>query len=123
MWALPVTEDQYGVHDRPEQASPEQAPRPSLDVVDMESELAYWRSRYLEFVQHPGLRYCDYEPAVKLGLDAYMRGHGRHMSAMRDELQACYRRIRGTARLDWEDACLIVERVWRRLYESDRLRR
>ncbi len=87
----------------------------SLDVVDMDSELAYWRSHYRGLVPRTGLRYSDHEPAVKLGLDAYMRAHGRDVGQMQEELRACYQRTRGGSRLEWEEARPVVEAVWRRL--------
>jgi hypothetical protein len=87
----------------------------SLDVVDLDSEVAYWRSHYRGLVPRPGLRYSDHEPAIKLGLDAYMRGHGRHIDEMHDELRDRYRRTRGGSRLDWDEARPVVAAAWRRL--------
>lgn len=88
----------------------------SLDVIDIDSEIAYWRHHYRGMVPRAGLRYSDHEPAVKLGLDAYMRGHGRHVKEMLEELRVCYQRTRGDSRLDWEEARPIIEAVWRRMH-------
>ncbi|MBX9403161.1 hypothetical protein K4L06_17770 [Lysobacter sp. BMK333-48F3] len=87
----------------------------SLDVVDMESELSYWRSHYRGLTHCEGLRYSDHEPALKLGLDAYMRSHGRSIDEMERELRDGYRRTRGGARLDWDQARVVVEAAWHRL--------
>lgn len=87
----------------------------SLDVIDIESELGYWRSHYRGLTHCEGLRYSDHEPALKLGLDAYMRGHGRSIDEMEQELRDGYRRTRGGSRLDWDQARGVVEAAWHRL--------
>lgn len=87
----------------------------SLAVLDLDSELAYWRNHYRGLVDRPGLRYSDYEPAVKLGLDAYMRSRGRTLEEMQDDIGVCYRRTRGASRLDWDEARTVVEAAWGRL--------
>lgn len=92
------------------------------DVVDMDSELLYWRGQYRVLVDRPGLRYSDYEPAVKLGLDAYMRSHGRGFREMEDDLIRCYKRVRGVSKLDWDEARPMVEAAWHRLEQRDRQR-
>lgn len=97
------------------QAAASPAAMQSLDVIDMESELGYWRSHYRGLSRCDGLRYSDYEPALKLGLDAYMRGHGRSIGDMEQELRDCYRRTRGGSRLDWDQAHSVVQAAWDRL--------
>lgn len=92
-------------------------------AVDLESELAYWRGHYRGLIDDVNLRYSDHEPAVKLGLDAYVRGHGRPFEEMVEELQVRYLRTRGLARLDWNEARVVVEAAWQRLFkrwESER---
>lgn len=86
------------------------------DVVDLDSELGYWRGHYRGLPGGSALRYGDYEPAVKLGLDAYMRARGRALDDMESELEACYRRTRGVSRLDWEQARAIVRLAWNHLH-------
>ncbi|MFK3648590.1 hypothetical protein ACI2IY_09115 [Lysobacter enzymogenes] len=86
------------------------------DVVDLDSELGYWRGHYRGLPGGSALRYGDYEPAVKLGLDAYMRARGRRLDDMEHELEICYRRTRGLSRLDWEQARAIVRLAWNHLH-------
>lgn len=88
---------------------------PGLEVLDLDSELSYWRNHYRGLVDRPGLRYSDYEPAVKIGLDAYMRSRGRTLDEMRDSIDVCYRRTRGTSRLESDEAHTVVEAAWNRL--------
>lgn len=84
----------------------------SPDVVDLESELGYWRQHYRSLPNSNGLRYRDYEPAIKLGLDAYMRSHGRELPEMEDELATCYRRVRGDSRMEWDQARRVILLAW-----------
>lgn len=86
------------------------------DVVDMDSELGYWRGHYRGLPGGSALRYGDYEPAVKLGLDAYMRSNGRALDEMDIELEMRYRRTRGGSRLDWDQARTIVRLAWNHLH-------
>lgn len=86
------------------------------DVVDMDSELGYWRGHYRGLPGGSALRYGDYEPAVKLGLDAYMRSNGRALEEMEAELETRYRRTRGGSRLDWEQARTVVRLAWNHLH-------
>ncbi|MEI2431167.1 MULTISPECIES: hypothetical protein [Lysobacter] len=86
------------------------------EVIDMESELGYWRGHYRGLPGGSALRYGDYEPAVKLGMDAFMRSRGRGIDDMEDELEACYRRTRGLSRLDWQQARAVVRLAWNHLH-------
>jgi hypothetical protein len=81
-------------------------------VLDMESELAYWRRYYRRLPGGGALRYGDYDPAVKLGLEAYMRSHGRGLAEMEEELMRCYKRTRGASRLEWDQARSVVKLAW-----------
>lgn len=87
----------------------------SPDAVDLDRELGYWRSQYRHLTARGGLRFGDYEPAVKLGLDAYMRGHSRALADIEDELRVCYARVRGVARLDWDEARDVVSAACERV--------
>ncbi|UNP29043.1 hypothetical protein [Lysobacter gummosus] len=87
----------------------------TTQFVNMESELAFWRAHYRRLGCGTGLRFADYEPAIKLGLDAYVRGNGRDFQELQEELLVRYARTRGGTRLDWSDAVTVVESAWRRL--------
>ncbi|MBT2747480.1 MULTISPECIES: hypothetical protein [unclassified Lysobacter] len=88
----------------------------SPDAVDLDAELSHWRRHHRGLlIDRTGLRFGDYEPALKLGLDAYMRGHGRSFSDMEEELRGCYRRVRGVSRLDWDEARIVVAAACERL--------
>ena len=86
-----------------------------VEAVDMEDEIAHWMRHYRNYV--PGFRSEDYLPALKLGLDAYLRGHGQDFDDMADNLQLCYARVRGRSRLDWNEALPVAMAAWTRLAE------
>ncbi|WP_242108282.1 hypothetical protein [Luteimonas aquatica] len=88
------------------------------EFVNMEAELGRWCDRYREFALGMGMRRSDYVPAVKLGIDAYVRAHGRPVDALKTELMGCYLRTRGVSRLSWDQAWPVVETVWRGLQKQ-----
>ncbi|MET4726905.1 hypothetical protein ABIE09_000699 [Lysobacter enzymogenes] len=89
--------------------------RLSRDAVDLDSELSYWRANYRALFGRPGLRFSDYEPAVKLGLDAYVRSLIEDRAQGEDELRDRYRRVHGASRLDWDDARAVAAAACERL--------
>ncbi|MFK3648660.1 hypothetical protein ACI2IY_09475 [Lysobacter enzymogenes] len=97
-------------------ANADRAPsRSSPDALDLDSELSYWRAHYRLLFGQPGLRFSDYEPAVKLGLDAYMRGQIEDRPQAEHELRDRYRRVHGASRLDWNDARAVAAAACERL--------
>jgi hypothetical protein len=92
-----------------------------VEAVNMEEEIAHWMRHYRNYV--PGFRSDDYLPALKLGLDAYLRGHGQDFDDMADNLQLCYARVRGRSRLDWNEALPVAMAAWTRLAERSSGRR
>ncbi|WP_206860745.1 hypothetical protein [Lysobacter changpingensis] len=86
-----------------------------VEAVDIDEEISYWMRHYRNYV--PRFRSEDYLPALKLGLDAYLRGHGQDFDDMADNLQLCYVRVRGNSRLDWNEALPVAMAAWTRLSE------
>jgi len=93
----------------------------AVEAVDMDEEIAHWMHHYRNYV--PGFRTQDYLPALKLGLDAYLRGHGQDFEAMTESLQTSYERVRGPSRLDWNEALPVAMAAWTRLAERNAVRR
>ncbi|MBU8977987.1 MULTISPECIES: hypothetical protein [unclassified Lysobacter] len=88
-----------------------------VEAVDMDEEIAHWMRHYRNYV--PRFRGEDYLPALKLGLDAYLRGHGQDFDEMADSLQLSYARVRGSSRLDWDEALPVAMAAWTRLSERN----
>ena len=86
-----------------------------VEAVNMDDEIAHWMRHYRNYV--PRFRSDDYLPALKLGLDAYLRGHGQDFDDMADSLQLSYVRVRGNSRLDWNEALPVAMAAWTRLSE------
>lgn len=87
----------------------------TVQVIDLDRELVYWRTHYRELAYRSDLRFEDLLPALKLGMDAYIRTRGEHFEALADRLAETYARVRGNSRLDWQRALPVAEAAWRRL--------
>lgn len=88
-----------------------------VEAVDIDDEIAHWMRHYRNYV--PRFRGDDYLPALKLGLDAYLRGQGQDFDDMADHLQMSYARVRGNSRLDWNEALPVAMAAWTRLAERN----
>lgn len=84
-------------------------------VIDLDRELAYWRNHYRELAYRADLRFEDMVPALKLGMDAYVRTRGERFDELADRMAETYARVRGNSRLDWQRALPVAEAAWRRL--------
>ena len=88
--------------------------------VDFDDELAYWRDNYenSRFFRD-GMEFRDYEPAVKLGINVFLRSHGRSFDELKDQLAESYERTRGKAPIEWSEASVAAGAAWQRM--ADRL--
>jgi len=84
-------------------------------TVNTDEEIAYWVGYYRALI--PDLRIEDYLPALKLGLDAYLRGQGQLFEYVTYNLQVSYIRVRGDSQLEWGEAFPVAMAVWNRLSE------
>ncbi|WP_226470294.1 hypothetical protein [Luteimonas panaciterrae] len=87
----------------------------SREFFNMESELHHWRGVYGDPSGGQIMARIDFEPAVKLGLDAFLRAGSKTMCELEEGLSQSYERTRGDSRLEWQQARPIVEAVMRRL--------
>lgn len=90
----------------------------SQTFVDFDRELLFWRDRYqsCRFFR-PGLEFGDYEPAIKLGINVFLRSHGRSFDELKDQLIESYERTRGTTSLEWSEASVAAGEVWQRMHD------
>jgi len=84
--------------------------------VDFDGELQFWRAhhRHHAFFR-PGLEFADYEPALKLGINVFLDGHGRTFDELRGQLAEAYERTRGNSPLEWNEAAAAAEAAWSRM--------
>ena len=84
--------------------------------VDFEDEVTHWRNHYRDSrFYRDGLDFRDFEASVKLGINAFLRSHGRSFSELKEQLADAYERTRGTTPLDWSEASIAAEAAWDRM--------
>ena len=88
--------------------------------VDFDDELNYWRESYSRCpFFRDGMEFPDYEPAVKLGINVFLRSHGRSFDELKEQLAESYERTRGNTPIDWSEASVAAGAAWQRM--ADRL--
>ena len=99
--------------------STETASPSTPSYVDFDGELDYWRAHYpnAPFCR-PGLSYEDYEPALKLGINAFLHGQVELFELHGEDLAEAYYRTRGRSPLDWNEAQPAAAAAWRRMHEK-----
>ena len=89
-------------------------------VVNIESELAYWRQCFQEKSFHQsGQRFEAYVPTFKFGYDAYLQHHRDPLDMLLPSLKARYEHSLPSAqRLDWARGQSIIKETWQRMREA-----
>lgn len=86
--------------------------------VDFDDEVGHWRENYASArFYREGLDFRDFEPSVKLGINAFLRSHGRTFNELKAQLADAYDRTRGVTPLDWSEASVAAEAAWNRMDE------
>jgi hypothetical protein len=79
-------------------------------------EERYWKDSYeTEPYYQSGLTFDDYAPAYRLGGESRSRLGARSFDEVESDLAGQYDEIRGTSRLEWEDAKHATRAAWDRL--------
>ena len=88
-------------------------------VVNIESELAYWRQCFEEKSFHQsGQRFEAYVPTFKFGYDAYLQHYRDSLEMLLPSLKARYEHsVPSTHRLDWARGQSIIKETWQRMQE------
>jgi hypothetical protein len=89
-------------------------------LVDIESELAYWRSVFptTEFA-HAALPYESFVPTIKFGYDCFLLFHHKPLAEVLPDLRKrYYDKVPVHQQLDWRWADQIVRHAWGRLRAS-----
>lgn len=87
--------------------------------VDFDDELRFWRGGYrTSCFYRPGIEFEDYEPALKLGINVFLRSHGRPFDELRDQLAESYQRTRDSSPLEWHEASAAAAAAWARMSEQ-----
>ena len=100
-------------------ASQENRMAPHGVVVNIESELAYWRQCFEQKSFHQsGQRFETYVPTFKFGYDAYLLHHRDPLDMLLPALKARYEHSLPSAqRLDWARGQSIIKETWQRMQQ------
>ena len=100
-------------------ASQENRMAPHGVVVNIESELAYWRQCFEQKSFHQsGQRFESYVPTFKFGYDAYLQHHRDPLEMLLPSLKARYEHsLPSTQRLDWARDQSIIKETWQRMQQ------
>ncbi|KLD73103.1 hypothetical protein FZ025_00320 [Xanthomonas hyacinthi] len=89
-------------------------------MLDRERELAFWKAHFAQAPFHqPGHAFTDYEPALKLAYDAYLKYHGQRVEDVAPQLRDVFLRDHPRSRLDWLQVRSVVQAAWLRLQPQD----
>lgn len=89
------------------------APSSNPAIVDIEAEVDFWRDQHARHA--PPLAFSEYEPAIRLGIQACLHAHGRSFDEVGPELANGYLLSRSGSSLDWEGAKHYARASWERL--------
>lgn len=87
-------------------------------MIDIDAELSCWR--YLEGAATSELVFLfhEWEPAIRVGIHAYLAYPGRDFDSLEPTIIAAYQRIRGRSRIPWTRAQPAARRVWEKLQDD-----
>lgn len=87
--------------------------------VDFDDELNYWRDSYNSSCPfyRDGMEFPDYEPAIKLGINVFLRSHGRSFDELKEQLAESYARTRGNTPIEWSEASVAAAAAWQRMVD------
>jgi hypothetical protein len=89
-------------------------------MLDRERELDFWKAHFAQAPFHqPGHAFADYEPALKLAYDAYLKYHGQRFEDVVPQLRDVFLRDHPRSRLDWLQVRSVVQAAWLRLQPQD----
>jgi hypothetical protein len=92
-------------------------------MIDIDAELSCWQqmegsSATSELV----FLFQEWEPAVRVGIHAYLAYPDRDFDSIEPTIIAAYQRIRGRSRIPWARAAPAARRVWQKLHSDTETR-
>jgi len=86
-------------------------------MLDIDSELHYWRQNYTQAAFHRTSRSFDqYLPTLKFGYDMYLLNHGEGLDELLPILRARYEATMDSDEcLDWPLAEAVIRETWKRM--------
>ena len=86
-------------------------------MLDIDSELHYWRENYTQAAYHRTPRPFDqYVSTLKFGYDMYLLNHGRGLEELLPVMRARYQATMDSYQcLDWPLAEAVIRETWKRM--------
>ena len=86
-------------------------------MLDIDSELAYWRRNYEQAAFHRTSRTVEQDlPTLKFGYDMYLLNHGSGLDDLLPVMRARYEATTDSDQgLDWPLAEAIIRETWKRM--------
>ena len=95
-----------------------------MDPVELRSELEFWREAYSDHPAFsPNRSFAEYEPALKIGIQAFLGGHAPTFEEIRDGLGEAYGAVPLPDRLEWDEASSAAAAAWHRMVNMRRMHR
>ena len=87
-------------------------------AIDIDAELACWRRPDAAAVSGLAYLFHEWEPAIRIGIHAYLAYPTQDFDAIRPAMARAYLRVRGRSRIPWSLAAPVAQRVWRQLHDG-----
>jgi hypothetical protein len=88
-------------------------------LIDIDAELSCWRQPECGAASELVFLFHEWEPAVRIGIHAYLAYPDRDFDSIEPDILAAYQRIRGASRIPWARAAPAARRVWEKLHGDD----
>jgi hypothetical protein len=86
-------------------------------VIDVDAERACWHR--LEGVPSDLVfLFQEWEPAIRVGIHAYLAYPGRDFDSIEADIGMAYQRVRGESRIPWSRAAPAARRMWQKLRDD-----
>ena len=95
-----------------------------MDPVELRNELEFWQGAYRDHPAFsPNRSFAEYEPALKIGIQAFLDGHAPTFEEIRDGLGEAYGAVPLPDRLEWDEASSAAAAAWHRMVNMRRMHR
>ena len=88
-------------------------------VIDIDAERACWR-RLDGVPSDLVFLFQEWEPAIWVGIHAYLAYPDRDFDSIEADIGAAYQRVRGDSRIPWSRAAPAARRMWQKLRDEVR---
>jgi hypothetical protein len=87
-------------------------------MIDIDAERACWQLMDADRTSELVFLFHEWEPAIRVGIHAYLAYPGRDFESIEPAIDAAYQRIRGPSPIPWSLAAPAARRVWQKLHRD-----